>query len=151
MTRSQRLHPVVQHTDKKEQRALQEVAVSQNLLEIEQGRQVQLQNYKLEYLEKKKYDIGVFTPHELQEFNRFLQQLDQTIERQIEAIERQIEVVELRQQELSQKRQLWNAMRIDSKKMHKVVEKLQQQEFVEQERKEQKDLDEFAQRKFNRR
>jgi flagellar export protein FliJ len=123
MTRSQRLHPVVQHTDKKEQRALQEVAVS---------------------LEKKKYDIGVFTPHELQEFNRFLQQLDQTIERQIE-------VVELRQQELSQKRQLWNAMRIDSKKMHKVVEKLQQQEFVEQERKEQKDLDEFAQRKFNRR
>ena len=144
MTRSQRLHPVVQHTDKKEQRAMQEVAVSQNLLEIEQARQVQLQNYKLEYLEKKKYDIGVFTPHELQEFNRFLQQLDQTIERQIE-------VVELRQQELSQKRQLWNAMRIDSKKMHKVVEKLQQQEFVEQERKEQKDLDEFAQRKFNRR
>lgn len=144
MTRSQRLHPVVQHTDKKEQRALQEVAVSQNLLEIEQDRQIQLQNYKLEYLEKKKYDIGVFTPHELQEFNRFLQQLDQTIERQIE-------VVELRQQELSQKRQLWNAMRIDSKKMHKVVEKLQQQESVEQERKEQKDLDEFAQRKFNRR
>jgi flagellar biosynthesis chaperone FliJ len=35
--------------------------------------------------------------------------------------------------------------------MHKVVEKLQQQESVEQERKEQKDLDEFAQRKFNRR
>ncbi len=144
MTRSQRLHPVVEHTDKKEQRALQEVAVSQNLLDKEQAGLVQLQNYKLEYLEKKKYDIGVFTPHELQEFNRFLQQLDQTIERQME-------VVELRQQELLQKRHLWNAMRIDSKKMHKVVEKLQQQEFVEQERKEQKALDEFAQRKFNRR
>ena len=144
MTRSQRLHPVVEHTDKKERRALQEVAVSKNLLEIEQARQLQLQNYKLEYLEKKKYDIGVFTPHELQEFNRFLQQLDQTIERQME-------LVEVRQQELLQKRQLWNAMRIDSKKMHKVVEKLQQQESVEQERKEQKALDEFAQRKFNRR
>lgn len=144
MTRSQRLHPVVEHTDKKERRALQEVAVSQNLLEIEQARQLQLQNYKLEYLEKKKYDIGVFTPHELQEFNRFMQQLDQTIERQME-------LVEVRRQELLQKRQLWNAMRIDSKKMHKVVEKLQQQESVEQERKEQKALDEFAQRKFNRR
>ena len=144
MTRSQRFHPVVQHTDNKEQRALQEVAASQNLLEIEQARQAQLQNYKLEYLESKKYDIGVFTPLELQEFNRFMQQLDQTIERQME-------VVELRQQELLQKRQLWNATRIDSKKMHKVVEKLQQQEFVEQERKEQKALDEFAQRKFNRR
>lgn len=144
MTRAQRLHPVVEHTDKKEQRALQEVAISQNLLDMEIARQSQLQDYKLEYLQKKKYDIGVFTPHELQEFNRFMQQLDQTIERQIE-------VVALRRQELEQKREIWNAMRVDSKKMHKVVEKLQQQESAEQARKEQKALDEFAQRKFNRR
>ena len=144
MTRTQRLRPVVQHNDKKEQLALQEVAVSQNLLQIEQTRQAQLQDYKLEYLQKKKYDIGVFTPIELQEFNRFMQQLDQ-------AIVRQMEVVELRQQELAQKRELWNAMRIDSKKMHKVVEKLQQQEFVEQERKEQKALDDITLHKFNRR
>ncbi|MDH3634226.1 MAG: flagellar export protein FliJ [Gammaproteobacteria bacterium] len=144
MTRAQRLHPVVKHTDKKEQRALQEVAVSQNLLDTEIARQAQLQDYKLEYLQKKKYDIGVFTPHELQEFNRFMQQLDQTIERQIE-------VVALRRQELEQKREIWNVMRVDSKKMHKVVEKLQQQESAEQARKEQKALDEFAQRKFNRR
>jgi len=144
MTRSQRLHPVVEHTDKKEQRALQEVAVSQNLLDTEIARQTQLQDYKLEYLQKRKYDIGVFTPLELQEFNRFMQQLDQTIERQME-------VVALRRQELEQKRAIWNAMLIDSKKMHKVVENLQQQESAEQARKEQKALDEYAQRKFNRR
>ena len=144
MTRAQRLHPVVKHNDKKEQRALQDVAISQNLLDTEIARQAQLQDYKLEYLQKKKYDIGVFTPHELQEFNRFIQQLDQTIERQIE-------VVALRRRELEQKRAIWNAMRVDSKKMHKVVEKLQQQESAEQARKEQKALDEFAQRKFNRR
>lgn len=144
MTRSQRLHPVVQHTDKKEKRALQEVAVSQNLLNTEIARQTQLQDYKLEYLQKRKYDIGVFTPLELQEFNRFMQQLDQTIERQME-------VVALRRQELEQKRATWNAMRIDSNKMHKVVENLQQQESAEQARKEQKALDEYAQRKFNRR
>ena len=144
MTRSQRLHPVVQHTDKKEQRALQDVAASQNLLDTEIARQTQLQDYKLEYLQKRKYDIGVFTPLELQEFNRFMQQLDQTIERQME-------VVALRRQELEQKRAIWSAMRIDSKKMHKVVENLQQQESAEQARKEQKALDEYAQRKFNRR
>lgn len=144
MTRSQRLHPVVEHTDKKEQRALQELAVSQNLLEAELARQAQLQDYKLEYLQKRKYDIGVFTPLELQEFNRFLQQLDHTIEHQME-------VVELRRRELEQKRQVWHALRIDSKKMHKVVEKLQQQESAEQSRNEQKALDEFAQRKFTRR
>ncbi len=144
MTRTQRLRPVVQHTDKKEQSALQQLAQSQALLEGEQARLTQLQDYKLEYLQKEKYDIGVFTPIELQEFNRFMQQLDQTIERQME-------LVELRQQELDHKRELWTATRIDSKKMHKVVEKLEKQEFVEQERKEQKTLDEFAQRNHQRR
>jgi len=119
MTRTQRLGPVVQHTDKKQQRALQEFAQSQAVLDDEQTRLTQLQDYKLDYLHKKKYDIGVFTPIELQEFNRFMQQLDQTIERQVE-------VIALRQQELEHKRRLWTATRIDSKKMHKVVEKLQQ-------------------------
>ena len=144
MTRTRRLRPVVQHTVKKEQHALQQVAQSQGLLEIEQARQAQLQDYKLEYLQKKKQDIGVFTPLELQEFNRFMRQLDETIERQMD-------VVQLRQREVEQKREAWNATRIDSKVMHKVVEKLQKQEFVEQERKEQKALDEFTQRNNNRR
>lgn len=143
MTRTQRLQPVVKHSDKKERLALKEVAVSQNLLAIEQARQEQLQDYKLEYLQKKKHDIGVFTPIELQEFNRFMQQLAQTIERQME-------VVEMRRQELEQKRELWNVLRIESKKMHKVVDKLQQQELVEQERKEQKALDDITLHKFNR-
>ena len=144
MTRTQRLRPVVQHTDKKQQRALQEVAQSQAALEGEQTRLAQLQDYKIEYLQKKKYDIGVFTPIELQEFNRFMQQNNQTIERQME-------LIELRQRELENKRELWTATRIDAKKMHKVVEKLQKQEFVEQERKEQKELDEFAQRNHRNR
>ena len=140
MTRTQRLQPVVHHTDKKQQKALQEVAQSQGLLEMEKTRLEQLKDYKLDYLQKKKYDIGVFSPIELQEFNRFMQQLDDTIERQME-------VVELRQQELEHKRDQWNITRIDSKKMHRVVEKLRHQENREQLRKEQKVLDEFAQRK----
>ena len=144
MTRTRRLRPVVQHTDKKEQQALQQVAQSQGILEIEQARQVQLQDYKLDYLRKKKHDMGVFTPLELQEFNRFMQQLDETIGRQMD-------VIQLRQREVEQKREVWNASRIDAKVIHKVVEKLQKQEFVEQERREQKALDEFTQRNNNRR
>jgi flagellar export protein FliJ len=138
MTRIQRLRPVVKHTDEKEQLALQEVARSQGLLEIELARQAQLQEYRLEYLQKNKFDIGVFTSLELQEFNRFMQQLDLTIERQLD-------VVKMRQLEVEQKRDAWSATRIDAKVMHKVVEKLQQQEFVEQERKEQKELDDATQ------
>ena len=121
-----------------------QVAQSQGMLELEQARQAQLQDYRLEYLQRKKNDIGVFTPLELQEFNRFMQQLDATIEQQME-------VVQLRQREVEQKREIWQASRIDAKVMHKVVEKLQKQEFVEQERKEQKALDEFTQRNNNRR
>ena len=143
MTRTRRLRPVVQHTDKKEQQALREVAQSQGLLDMELNRLEQLKDYKLDYLQKKKYDIGVFTPIQLQEFNRFMQQLDQTIERQMD-------VVALRERELEDKRRQWSITRIDSKKMHKVVEKLEHQENVEQLRKEQKVMDEFAQRKNNR-
>ena len=143
MTRTQRLRPVVEHTDKKQQRALQEVVQSQAEFEMEKNRLAQLQDYKIDYLQKKKYDIGVFTPIELQEFNRFMQQLDHTIERQME-------LVEQRRLALEHKRQRWTATRVDSKKMHRVVEKLHQQEVIEQERKEQKELDEFSQRRGKR-
>ena len=143
MTRTQRLRPVVQHTDKKEQQALQELAQSQGLLEIEKAKLAQLKQYKQEYLQKKQQDIGVFSPIELQEFNRFLQQLEETIERQQE-------VIEIRRQELEHKREIWQSTRIDSRVMHKVVDKLKQQEITEQERREQKAMDEFAQRKNNR-
>jgi flagellar FliJ protein len=119
---------------------LQEVAQSQGVLDIEQNKLVQLKRYKLEYLNKKQEDIGIYSAIELQEFNRFLQQLEDTISRQKD-------VIDLRQRELEQKRQTWNTTRIDSRVMHKVVDKLHKQESVEQERKEQKVLDEFAQRK----
>jgi len=143
MTRTQRLQPVVQHTDKKQQLALQQVAQSQGMLELEQTKLTELKQYKLEYLQKKQRDVGVFSVLELQEFNRFLQQLEDTIARQKE-------VISLRERELEQKRVAWNATRIDSKVMHKVVDKLHKQEIVEAERREQKALDEFAQRKNTR-
>lgn len=137
MTRTERLQPVIQHNDQKEQRALLAVAKCQAALETEQTRLDQLKGYKHEYLQKNNEDQGLFTALELQEFSRFLEQLDQTIEGQIE-------IVEFRQQALEQQRRCWTATRIDSKKIRKVVEKLQQQERVEQERKEQKLLDEFS-------
>lgn len=140
MTRTHRLNQVVRHTDKKEQQALQLVAHSRGALEIEKQRLDRLHDYRVEYQQRRDQGDSLVTPVELQEYNRFMAQLDQTIERQAE-------LVALRGRELEQKQQLWNATRIDSKKMHKVVEKLQQQEFAEQERKEQKALDEFAQRR----
>ena len=138
MTRTERLQPVIQHNDKKELRALQVLAKCQVAVETEQTQLDQLNHYKHEYLQQNNEDMGLFSALELQEFSRFLGQLDDTIEAQTK-------VVEMRQQALEQQRRCWTATRIDAKKIHKVVEKLQQQERVEQDRKEQKLLDEFSQ------
>ncbi len=143
MTRAERLQPVLRHSDDKEQRALREFAASQGQLESERARLAQLEAYRLEYLEKCQGQTTVYTPVELQEFNRFLRQLEQ-------AIECQRDVVRERERDLASKRRSWFATRADSKAIHKAVDRLQRQEDYEQSRREQKALDEFTQRKHRK-
>ncbi len=143
MTRTKRLEPVVKHTDNKEQQALQALASSQTELEAENTRLTQLKSYKNEYHQKQSDKNYVYSAMELQEFNRFLSQLDQTIEQQQK-------VVQMRKGELDGKRRAWQATRIDSKKIQKVVENLQQQEQIREARNEQKIMDEFSQMKFQK-
>jgi flagellar FliJ protein len=142
MTRTQRLQPVIQHTDNKEKQALKEVARSQGLLEAELLKLSQLEEYKLDYQQKNQNLNSIFSSLQLQEFHRFMAQLDDTMQKQGE-------VINLRKKELEQKCQSWKETRIGAKVMHKVVENLQQQELVEQDRNDQKELDEFSQRKNN--
>ena len=144
MTRSERLQPVVEHTDKKEQQALREMALCQKALDGELALLQQLQDYKREYLQRRQGETELFTPLQLQEFNRFLQQLETTITGQQQVVERS-------RAEFERKQQAWQATRVDSKMMHKVIDKLERQDSVDQERKEQKVQDEFAQRNNPRR
>ena len=143
MTRTKRLEPVLKHTDNKEQQALQALASSQTELEVENTRLSQLKSYKNEYHQKQSDKNYVYSAMELQEFNRFLSQLDQTIEQQQK-------VVQMRKGELDGKRRAWQATRIDSKKIQKIVENLQQQEQIREARNEQKIMDEFSQMKFQK-
>ncbi len=140
MTRTRRLQPVVAHSDQQEKQALQELARSQAMYEVEQQRLQQLQDYRRDYLERSQQDPGVCTPMQLQEFNRFIQQLDTTIERQRE-------LVGIREQELEQKRLCWRDRRIDARVLHKAVDRIRRQELRDQERSEQKSMDEFALRR----
>jgi len=140
MRRTERLNPVVQHVDKKQEKALQAVAFSQGQVTQEKGKLEQLLVYRTEYLNKQGHAEQACSVLEMQEFNRFLAQLDDTIKKQLK-------VIQLRETELDNKREAWQTTRIDSKVMHKVVENLQQQEQVQQARKEQKTMDEFALRK----
>ena len=142
MTRTERLRPVVQHTEKREQKALQEVARCQGVLEVEESRLEELKQYKAEYLQDSQQDAKVYSAIELQELNRFLDQLDQTIAGQEE-------VIRLRQEELDKQRTIWKSVRVEAQAMHKAVENLKRQESREQERNEQKELDDITQTNFH--
>lgn len=140
MTRTERLDPVVQLADKKQQQALKELALSQTRVANEKARLAQLKAYRDEYLDTQDRTDISWPALELQEFNRFISQLDDTIKSQLD-------VISLREQELAAKRDNWQKTRVNSKAMHKVVENLNQQELVEEDRSEQKIMDELSQRK----
>lgn len=144
MRRIKRLDPVVKHVDKKQEKALQAVAFGQGQVSTEKNRLDQLMVYRKGYLENKGQVQQACSVIELQEYSRFLVQLDDTIKKQLE-------VIRLRETELDIKRRAWQTTRVDSNIMHKVVENLEQQDLLQQERKEQKSMDEFAQRKAHHR
>ena len=140
MSRSRRLKPVVKHVDDLEQQALREVARCQNALDREKQRLQQLQDYRFEYQVKRSDSNQVYSSIQLSEFQRFLHQLDQTIEQQ-HIVLRRCEA------DLQGKREQWKETRMNSKLMHKVVDKFHQEEARKQEQQEQKELDEFSLRK----
>lgn len=140
MTRTERLDSVVQHADKKEQEALKAVALSQGQVEAEKVKLRQLKSYRSEYLNKQSSTNISCSVMEIQEFNRFLAQLEDTIEKQID-------VIRVRENELERKRKSWLESRVKSNVMHKVVENLQAEEEKQNNRNEQKSMDEFSQRK----
>ena len=141
MTRTERLQPVVKHTENKEKKALEAMALSQGELELEKTRLSQLKSYKQEYFQSHSQQNRVYSSLELQEFNRFLAQLDQSIDQQIK-------LIELRETELDYKRRSWQTTHMESKVMNKVVDNLQRQEQILESRREQKQMDELSQRKI---
>jgi flagellar FliJ protein len=140
MTRTERLKPVVSHTKKKEQQALQAMATCKNELESELRKIEQLKSYKTEYLNKQSQKNMTYSSVELQEFRRFIDQLDQTICQQGG-------IVDIRRKALDHKRKEWQSTRIKSKVIHKVVDNLNKAERLQEDKTEQKLMDELSQRK----
>ena len=138
MTRSKKLQPVVKHVDKNEQSALKAVAISQQLLQQHLNQLQQLKDYKNEYDNKHSSEKGVsYSALQLQEFNRFLNQLSDTISQQQQ-------IVAMAQREVDLKRQSWKVTRSRSDAMHKMVDRMQASELQKAEKIEQKYMDEVA-------
>jgi flagellar FliJ protein len=143
MTRTERLNPIVLHTDKKERQALQAMATCQKELEMELRKVEQLKSYQSEYLNKQSQKNITYSSFDLQEFKRFIDQLDQTISQQGG-------IVELRRQTLDHKRKIWQSTRINSKAIHKVVDNLNVAERLQEDKTEQKLMDELSLRKTHK-
>ena len=138
MTRSKKLQPVVRHVENNEQSALKAVALSQQQLQQHQNQLQQLKGYKNDYENRHSSATAVsYSSLQLQEFNRFLNQLNDTIEQQQQ-------VVQIAQREVDIKRQSWKHTRSRSDAMHKVVDKIQASEMKQAEKIEQKNMDEVA-------
>ena len=141
MKRTDRLKPLVSHTNKKEQLALKAMTTSKNELEIELKNVKQLKSYKTEYMHKQSIKNVTYSSFELQEFKRFIDQLDQTIIQQRE-------IVTMRRQALDHKWKIWQLTRVNLKAMHKAVDNLNKVERFKEEKIEQKVMDELYQRKI---
>ncbi len=137
MTRTRKLAPVVDHVEKLEQDALKAVAFSQQRLQQQNERLEQLIRYRDEYANRHNDGPVTYGAVQLREFQRFLAQLDDTIEQQRE-------VVRLAEREVEFKRQKWKLTRTRSDAMHKMIDRISEQERRQLQQREQKAMDEHA-------
>ncbi|MCW8956419.1 MAG: flagellar export protein FliJ [Gammaproteobacteria bacterium] len=138
--RSKRMQPVADHADRKEQDAVRVFVAAQDKLAAAELQLEQLLGYLKEYEEKLQSSqasgIGILR---IRDFYGFLDKLNLTIEQAY------IEI-EICKQQCDKEKQLWLACRSRSRALNMVVEKYQLEEFKQQERAEQKEMDEHAQR-----
>lgn len=140
MSRSKRLQPVQQITETREKEAARALGECQQQLAQLQQQLTELERYREEYRGhyQQSGNAGI-TAQRLLQLQQFLAKIDQAIEQQQQAIingEAQCEV----------KKQLWFQARGRTQALDKVAERYRDDERQQQNRREQKENDEFAQR-----
>lgn len=138
MKRSSRMQPVAGLADQKQQQAAQIYAQAQQALAAAEQQLQQLLTYRDEYSQQMGVQSGV-SMERLRNFQTFVQQLGHAIKQAERDIESHKKMCEHR-------RQQWLKTRARSQALHKVVEKYEIEERIEEARKEQKNMDEHAQR-----
>ncbi len=136
--RSKRMQPVAQHAEQIEQDAIRVFVEAQRELADAEQQLQQLLDYRDEYSGQLNGRSGLVMK-QLHNFRDFVHKLD-------EAIKQAKLDVETRKQICEHRRQAWLKTRSRSQALNKVVEKYQQQELKQQDRREQKEMDEHAQR-----
>lgn len=135
------MQPVKRIAESKERDAAKALGESQRVMQEQGDRLAQLKAYREEYRThvQQTGSAGV-SAGRLQELHRFLNRLDEAIAEQEKRLQMAAQVCE-------ERRHGWFDARGRTRVLDKVVAKYQEEERVDAARHEQKELDEFAQRK----
>jgi flagellar FliJ protein len=138
---SKRFKPVQRVAESREKRAAQEFGDSQRRQHAQEARLQELKNYHKEYLERFQSAAknGISAP-QLMEYRAFLSKLET-------AIREQEKVVMASQHECSRSKAQWQEKHMRTQVLGKVVERAENAEKRTQQGREQKEQDEFSQRK----
>ncbi|MCK4742492.1 MAG: flagellar export protein FliJ [Sulfuriflexus sp.] len=140
MTKSKRLKPVSEIADARERDAARYMGEQQGVLDQHQNKLVELIKYRAEYAEKMVAAGGNgISAGKMQDYNSFIRRLDEAIVFQRSQIELAVRQLEVKQRE-------WRVMHTRSEALNKVVSRYQTAEIREQDKREQNESDERAQR-----
>ena len=144
MSRSKRLQPVQRITEAREKDAAKELGECQQQLLQQQQQLSELENYREEYRRHYQQSGNAgFSAQKLIQLQQFIANIGQGIEQQRQAIMN----TEMLCQE---KKQLWNHARGRTQALDKVAERYLDDERQQENRREQKDNDEYAQQRARR-
>ena len=140
MLKSQRLLAIVTLAEEREQAAVKKQTESQQTYAARQHKLNELLTYRDEYQARfKSVEVGARFAYQFNDFRMFLQRLDY-------AISEQEKLVAQAAQEAQQKRLIWLKYHERTQSLMKALTRLQQEERVLVERREQRESDERAQR-----
>ena len=141
MTKSKRLKPVSEIADSRERDAARHMGEQQGILDQHQNKLNELIQYRAEYTAKMVAAGGNgISAGKMQDYNTFIRRLDEAIVFQRSQIELAIRQLEVKQRE-------WRAMHTRSEALNKVVTRYQTAETRAQDKREQNESDERAQRR----
>ncbi len=144
MSRSKRLQPVQRITEAREKDAARLLGECQQQLQQLQQQLQELEHYREEYRNHYQHSgRSGFSAQKLIQMQQFLANIDQAMVQQHQAIH-QAEIL------CEEKKQLWFQARGKTQALDRVAERYQDDERQQENRREQKENDEFAQRSQSR-
>lgn len=142
MTRSRRIRPVVEIAENRERDAARQLGLIRQNVADQEKRLEELMQYREEYNRRLTGEgSNRMGARKLQEYQIFLSRLNQ-------AVEQQKQVLAQARREYDEKSRHWAKHRTHAKVMNKVEERFRKQEQHEEGKKEQKEMDEHALRKY---